>query len=403
MTETEAGSGRFLKNWIKSYIISRAKTEPSGRFHLWTAIMIISVCLGRKCTIQLGPELIFPNFYLIFVGPPASKKSTSIKYGAELLKEVTTIKFAPEAITRQQFFEELEAGSKTIQFSDGSILGYSSILVVAPELSVFMGDKKDLQRIADLCDMYDGRDQFIYKTKHSGCNFIANPSVWLWGATTPAWIEDSMPYLAVGGGLASRVVFVYAPGKAKAISLTDLEPFEPKLESQLIHDLTLIQEMKGSFQITPKGRETFKKWYIEVHPKIMPTDRRLLYFAERMPVMAIKLSMVISASQRDDMVITDQDILWSIRTLNELLPEMPMAFGGMGRNILGKQAQMVREMIKENKEIPKFLIMKTLRNEINEYDYQRIKLSLLGEKFIRLDYREHEEWLILTEGEEKNG
>lgn len=391
---------RIHSNFFQAYLEMVRKTEPSADYHLWVAVQLIASCLGRKCEVRFGPQTYFPNFYIILVGPPGARKGTSIGYGVKLLKNVKNITFAPDTVTRPQFMSELE-NANTIVNIDDTVLSHCSLLVVADELATFLGDN-DPQRIADLCRIYDGVELHEYKTKHSGSYYIPNPAVWLLGATTPNWIETCMPQLAVGGGITSRIVFVYSPKKDQHIPLTQMEEFDPKLTAELVHDLAIINEMQGSFFVDRSGDEIFDKWYLETYPKNQPEDTRLAYFMDRLPTHVAKLSMVASAARRDTMTITGTDVAMAIRMFDNILPNMAHALGGMGLNVLSRQTEMVRLLLKERGPLPKSVIMRSLRMHINEFDYVRVKMALSSEKFLQAKYDTglQEEVLIpLEEGE----
>jgi len=383
-------------NIFQAYLERVNDTEPSAHFHLWVAVQMIASCLGRKCEVTFGPQKYFPNFYIILVGPPGARKGTAINYGISLLKHVKPITFAPDASTRQQFFKELERAESIVHLGD-TVLSHCSLLVVADELAVFLGDN-DPQRLADLCRFFDGVELHEYKTVHSTTAYINNPSVWLLGATTPNWIEACMPQLAVGGGITSRVVFVYAPKKDKHISLTKMQSFDEKLEAQIVHDLSRVSEMQGPFFVNKSGDEAFDKWYTTIYPKMEPEDTRLVYFMDRLPAHVAKLSMVASAARRDDYTINASDVAMAVRMFNEIIPNMTHALGGMGLNVLSRQTEMVRLLLKERGPLPKSAIMKTLRMHLNEFDYVRVKMALASERFLvaHFDQQRGEEVLTPT-------
>jgi hypothetical protein len=385
---------RIHQNFFNAYLQMVSETEPSADYHLWVAVQLIASCLGRKCEVRFGPQKYFPNFYIILVGPPGARKGTAISYGASLVKNVKNLTFAPDTVTRPQFFQELENANTLVTLGD-TVLSHCSLLVVADELATFLGDN-DPQRIADLCRIYDGVELHEYKTKHSGSYYISNPAVWLLGATTPNWIETCMPQLAVGGGITSRIVFVYSPKKDKHIPLTQMKEFDPKLVAELIHDMRLINEMQGSFFVDKSGDEVFTKWYLDIYPKNQPEDSRLVYFMDRLPAHVAKLSIVTSAARRDTMTITGPDVAMAIKMFDAIIPHMTHALGGMGLNILSRQTEMVRLLLKERGPLPKSVIMKNLRMHINEYDYVRVKIALVSEKFLTAHYNQELKEEILT-------
>lgn len=114
---------RQLENWLHSYLSMVNQTEPPQRFHLWSAITILGAQLGRKCTIQLGPEMFFPNLYCILIGPPGVRKGTAIKYATDLLADMQGQEAcrAPDAVTKEQLIAEMEAAQESENI-DGKLL-----------------------------------------------------------------------------------------------------------------------------------------------------------------------------------------------------------------------------------------------------------------------------------------
>lgn len=377
------------------------ETEPCQFFHLWTAITIIGAMLGRKCEVKLGPEIFFPNLYTILIGPPGVRKGTAIKYGTDLLNEVEKVRRAPDAVTKEQLIGEFQDVQASVNIN-GNMLVHSSLLVIAPELVVFIKEN-DHERLGYLCQLYDGLDRFEYKTKTSTNYYAVNPCLWILGATTPNWIEIAMKQLGVGGGMTSRTVFVFSDKKGKHIAATDMPPFDPVLRSKLITDLAAIQQLTGRFEFTKEAEEIYKKWYHGEYLETGIDDGRFASYWERLPSMVIKVSMIVSASRRDDMIIKPSDTIQSIRMFREIHPQMPQAFGALGKNILGSQTEMVRNILRKRGKAYRHEILRTLRMHISDRDYFNIKNTLIAERFcIRATDQEVGDELLIWAEKPKN-
>ena len=370
---------RLLENWLQSYMDLVRATEPPSRFHLWTAITIIGAMLGRKCEVKLGPESLFPNLYTILVGPPGCRKGTAIKYGHSILKEIQKGTSAPDVVTKEQLIAEFELVQDSVNVN-GDMIVHSSMFVIAPELVNFIKEN-DYERLGYLCDLYDGRDDFIYKTKTSTNHHVVNPGLWILGATTPNWIELAMKQLGIGGGMTSRIICVYAATKGKHISITRMAPFDPVLKSKLVTDLAEIRRMAGQFTVSPEADDVYTDWYNGRYKETSIDDDRFGSYWERLPAMTIKTSMIISASKRDDRIITPTDIVQSIKMFEAIHPEMPQAFGGLGKNVLGSQTEMMRNILREKGRAYRHEILHTLRMHISVQDYERIRNTLIAERF----------------------
>jgi hypothetical protein len=387
---------RQLSNWITSYLQLVENTEPPQRYHLWTAITTIGAMLSRKCTIELGPETFFPSLYTVLIGPPGVRKGTAIKYMVnEILNHIKGFTMGPSAVTKEQLCVELET-AQTQENIDGSILTHSSLFIIAPELIVFMREN-DHERLGYLCDLYDGLTHFEYKTKTSGSNYIVNPGLWLLGATTPNWIEIAMKQLGVGGGITSRIIFVYSAKKGKHISITRMPGFDKSLQTALINDMAEIKQLSGKFHITNEADDTFTDWYDGRYKNTRIDDSRFASFWDRLPSMIIKVAMIVSAAKRSTMVVEAQDIVNSVRLLEHILPEMPQAFGGLGYSLLSSQTEAIRNVLREYGSATKSYILHYLRHNLSEWDYHRCRDTLCAEKFCSREFsREHgEEVLVL--------
>lgn len=382
MTVEYTKQGRELDNWVLSYLKMVDSTEPSQRYHLWTAITIVAAMLARKCTVRLGPELFFPNLYTVLIGPPGARKGTAIRYGVDLLQEVDNsgTAMAPDAVTKEQLVMEMGERDETVFLDGGKQIHHSSLFVIAPELVVFIKEN-DHERLGYLCQLYDGLDKFEYKTKTSKNVYINKPGLWILGATTPNWIEIAMKQLGIGGGMTSRTIFVYSRAKGKHIPATKLKPFDPELRSKLITDLATIKQLAGQFNFTSAADDTYSKWYEGSYRNTGIDDSRFASYWERLPSMVIKVAMVMSASRGSSMAIQAEDVVNSIRMFEKIHPEMPQSFGGLGQNIIGSQTEMVRALLREKGTCTKQFIMSTLRHNINYWDYERIVRSLLAERF----------------------
>lgn len=77
---------RRLGNWLTSYLELVKNTEPHTRFHIWVGLMLVATTLGRKTELVMGPEVIFPNLYIVLVSqsPEGSTYRCNANYSKTL-------------------------------------------------------------------------------------------------------------------------------------------------------------------------------------------------------------------------------------------------------------------------------------------------------------------------------
>ena len=80
----------------------------------------------------------------------------------------------------------------------------------------------------------------------------------------PLLLTTCLPKEAIGGGFASRVIFVYAAGRERRKPRRKLTSSEKKLTSNLVHDLCLINKMHGEFIFTLEAKKHYDKCYLDL-------------------------------------------------------------------------------------------------------------------------------------------
>ena len=323
---------RQVADWIDSYVDLTDNTEPPELYRRWVAISVVAAALQRKCRLRWGSLTFFPNMYIILVGPPGkARKGTAMKVGRQFLEDLG-IKMAAESITREALVRELqECNNSVLNPTEGTMETHSSLTIYSEELVVFLGHQ-NYQLMADLTDWYDCASQWVYRTKGSGTDNIIGVFVNLIGATTPDLIKTALPADAIGGGLTSRMIFVFEPRKGKIIPYPEWHPEQEVLRKKLLDDLERIHMLKGDFTASKAFIEMWKTWYTAQEDNPPFDDPRLAGFIERRPAHILKMCIGLSAAQGNSMVLQPHDLEKAIALLGRTELKMPQAFSGVGKN-----------------------------------------------------------------------
>lgn len=318
---------RMLDDWISSYMQYAKATEPPTSYHLWSAISLISACMQRKCKFPFGALTFYPNMYIALVGPPAARKGTAMNIAFPFLEKLN-VKVAAEAITREALIKELQMSSDNdLDLTTGKRTFHCSLTIWSQELAVFLGYNQ-MQLISDLTDWYDCKNKWTYRTKTMGTDEIVGVYVNLFGAITPDLIRATMPIDAIGGGLTSRIIFIFEWDKEKVVPFTSLDS---DLYPGLLHDLEQVRMMSGDFSFTSEMKELWIEWYTHHEEQLPFKDCKFDGYFQRRGNHVLKLSMIMSASRSNDMLITSSDLERAIMLLCEAEKNMANTFSGVGR------------------------------------------------------------------------
>lgn len=306
-----------------------AESESPDSYHLFCGLSALSSAVRRNVWLDQGIYALYPNLYIVLVGPPGRcGKSTAIRLARELLYGVPGVNIGPDSVTREELIQRLARTHSE---------GQSALTIHSTELSSLI-EPSGIKMIQFLTDIYDcdyaNPKGWQYATKGSGHDEIKNPFVTMLSATTPRYIADEMPEGVTDLGFTARIVFVYEEKERF------LNPFpkemDPDLTVALSKDLVHVSELKGQFRwnYDPEGKSTardvYKRFYKALYVKA-PDDHRVEGFHWRKRIHVLKLAMLCSMAEKDDLILTPADIQAAIDIIEMVEPKMARTFTAVGK------------------------------------------------------------------------
>lgn len=399
--------------FISTYLDYVSNTESPKLFHIWAAISGISAAMGRKCWLPMGTGEIFPNMYVILVGPPAVRKSTAFLIMTKLLRKYTSVRFAPDDTSGQRqgliaammnCKNENSDDEKIIQVlsaanepgsgksNDTTFADLSAALaevgslrldtrdprtmyIAASELNSVLGEG-NTALLTFLQKMWDG-DPYVYQLKTSS-HELKDALLGLIGATTPSQLALAMPPEAVGQGFTSRAIFVFADKKhSRKIPRPTLNLDVQEKLGELFTNVS--ENFTGAFSEAPEAAEALDELY---ERGIVISDPRFVHYADRRHTHLQKLSMSLAAS-RGENTIRKIDVKFADQLLLFTEQFMPEALGEYGMNKLGAAKQRLLDFLKTSDgPIPLGLLYGMLSRDMTQLDFKHTIVELHNAKKI---------------------
>jgi len=377
-------SKRLCKNWLKSYVHYCHDSEPPTKFQEWMGVSVISSALQRKCRLNWGSLVFYPNFYLVLVAPPGrARKGTAMAFARKFIDKMN-ISLISDTTSLQALIRRMSESTYTEESSEeGYFESHSSVTAFSPELAVFLGfANKEL--ISNLCNFYDCLDLFRYETISRDVEEVIGVFLTLIGATTPNQIKETMSTETIGIGLTSRIIFIYEERIKKRIVCPFFTLSEEgiALEKDLIEDLTKIRSLRGDFKVTKGFLQYWSDWYGNYPEESTLDPIHFGNYWERRPTHLFKLSMVMSAAESDDMIITEDHLKESIRFLEETEVKMPRTFQYAGEFSKAENLKRLMHFIAINEEVSKDILMKEFLMYMSEGDLDEYLQALKTADFI---------------------
>lgn len=352
MTTREAG------NWLRAYLEYTDDSESPENFHVWTALSCLAAVTRRRTWLHQGIYILFSNLFVALVGPPArTAKGTAMRAGRKLISEVPGVSLGPDACTVEELIR---------QFAESKIDNQCCMTIHSPEFSSLLEPSgvKMLQFLTDLYDCdYDSSKGWKYATKTSGKDTIVNPFLNVLFCTTPTYIADAMPDNIIGHGFTSRTVFVYEDRERKSVTFP--RHLDPTLRRALINDLNRIAGLGGEFrwddpnaaqvnlddpETWGSGRRAYHEFYMSL-AEAEPEDHRLQGYHWRKKIHVLKIAILLSLAERDELVLDEPVITAAVQLLHNLEASMARTFSAVGKYEFASDLERIGSLVARRGEV----------------------------------------------------
>lgn len=401
---------RMLTDFLDAYIEYTKDTEPVLNYHLWSAVSAIAGALERKVYIKWGHQEIYPNLYVVLVGPAGwARKGTAIDLIRPIMDEAG-IKLMSGAITMERLTQRLKSAIETYTDPTSNKIKFQcAVTFISPELQVFLRDKGgNVDLLARLTDLYDCPDPWVYDTKGQGTDFIQGPFFNLLAATAPEWIKSMLPDPAIGGGFTRRIIWVVEEDKrTKTFPTVDEE-----LKKKLINDLQVISLLAGQAKLSDDFLATYKDWY-EYQDKefregnLAIADPRFGGYCATRATILRKLSLILCTSESNNLIVERKHFERALRILEQAEKRMPRAFQSMGQARYADAVEKIFSFIHKKKKVSKAEVLRWLYRDIDESTYNIVVNTLLRMEVIEVITEKkgkadkYNEFLVLKKGAEE--
>jgi energy-coupling factor transporter ATP-binding protein EcfA2 len=343
-------SGRKLRSWLAGFMEFTDGLVSPASMRMWSGLSTIAAALSRRVNTHIQSQELYPNMYVLLVGPPGVGKSNAAIAARGIIQKVQSIRLSPEASSKRALIAELDKAQTNVQINN-PLSGLMASLYAQVEEFAVLVHPQDREFMVALARLYDSRDVFEYKTMHVGEHHIEKACLNLLGCCTRGYLKEAWTRDVLEAGLPARMVMVYSEEviRRELFDATDilegLGPERELLRDALVHDLEKITHLYGRYGWEEEAKKTLRDWYAAGMPP-RPGDSRLIHYCNRRLVHVVKLSMVVAASKGDELVVTLEDFVAAKEILLGAEREMPTALAILGENPLVAQMDLAIKIIR---------------------------------------------------------
>ena len=383
---------RVLPDWLTAWEEYFSNSPCPTLFRRWTGISLLAGAMERKCWVYSMEKDLYPNLYIILVSPPAGGKSFLIEAVGEFWNKIGQHHVAPDSISRASLADELKDAERHIVRVGETTYSFNSLLIAAEELGTLL-ISYDNELISTFCKLYDCSSYGERKRGKDIKYTLENPQLNFLSGTTPVQLSYLLPEGAWRQGFMSRTIVVYSGeivyGKLKLYEGSkdaSLKASNDKIKRNLMHDLKIIGNTFKKFVWNRESAGIMEEWY-ESGGEPTPDHPNLLGYCARRGVHLLKLCMVASISDSDDMVITVEHFQRAQSWMIEAEHYMPDIFKAMSH---GGDGELIKECwhffykiyIKKQEPIKQYRLVRFLEERAPAHSVERIlNLMVMGHTF----------------------
>ena len=331
----------------------------------WGFYFLISSCLQRRVWTSQGINAIYPNLFMLLVGPPACGKSRLISMVSDILQDKELLimskdkkhtapifPYAADSITAEALSQYLaQECTKIFQREDGSDYIHASCTMLVEELGVFL-KKRTEHTVNMLNQLYDARN-YRYYTKAKGKDNVQNVCLSLVAGTTPSFIRECFNENLISQGFTSRFVVVYQEQPRFLRQFTGFEDKHMKARAELVQHVKKLSKRCGPIPMSEECAAYHKERYESgsyINNRINSSPKLDMYYA-RKNIHLQKLALAIQMGKLAESKEIDVD---SFKQAEKFIAEteifMHLSYDLTGRNVIHEFTRKLSDYINSKPE-----------------------------------------------------
>jgi len=350
-------------------------TDIPDTFIIWSALSLVGAALKNNVYFQIGTYTLYPNMFIVLVGPPGVGKGASMSILEQMIidtKPNQVVNMLSDRITAERIIERISDGWSTApQLKNMQlVLGKNdhNCLLFSSEIRVLLGAS---DWMLEFLEEAWSKTTYEYQTKNKGNVAIDNMCCSLLAASVPDFLRNvnREAHMVITGGFSSRCLFIYAENPSKDLPFP--EPLKKNLKSKalydnLILDLQEIGTLRGEFVIDTGARLRFEA-FLRLNRAASSKDdsEAVANFRARIKAHVLKLAMIFSVSRDNTLHISEMDMINAIAEVQKILVSLSKLFRGAGEGMDAAVTARVQDFIEKYGRVSKKEIFKALHRHLN--------------------------------------
>lgn len=304
------------------------RSEAPATFHRWTLAGSIGALLGRNVYLPFGNGMIYPNQFVMLMGPPGARKGTALSYSKTLLRGMGFNRFAKDRTSKERFLMDMKQfdDMHEMKEEDLEVLRLdapSESFIMSGEFVDFVGPANDMFLMM-LTNLWDNLPEYEHPKIQGKSIFVDKPVVNLLSGATPQTFSMAVPPESLETGFLSRMILVH--GDPTGVKVPWPPVPDKEVAAVLKDHLSDIRRLAGTITVNRGAWLLAEKIY---DAEIPVDDIRFRHYMQRRHTHLLKLAIVMCCSELR-YEVEEQDLIRANTMLALAEKNMPRAMGEFG-------------------------------------------------------------------------
>ena len=356
-------------------------------FRLWSAIHAVGAAVERRVWTDFGRNRLYPNLFVLLVGPPGTGKTQAIEPIVDLLRKSGSVTIAPNDVSKQSLLDALKGAARGSLYN-GRPFDYHFLALVVRELANFMS-KYDLELTGLLTDLFDcPAVNEERKRSHDKGAALTNPGISFIIGTATENLGKTVSTEMWGSGFMARVIMVFSAEEIIPTDMFSAIPTDDRVAEALQVGLRRLGERLGPMIWSPDAQRLLREFRL-VQREGAPMHNRLTHYTTRRWLHLAKLCMIAALSDERPNVLPE-DYYMALNWLLAAEADMPEIFKDMVSHEDGAIHEELRQHcfllhMKTRKPVHASVLYGFLHNKVASHNVQRIiDVAVAAGFFIRV-------------------
>jgi len=365
-------------------------------YRRWTALVLVAAILDRRVYTSIRPGLIlFPNLYVLLVGPSGRGKTPPIIAARDLLETQPHVGLAPDYTSYQAFIKALADRAAMVDQEEAMPRRRATMTLMLSEWAAFM-NKPDNAHLAIMSHVFDCND-FKADVLCRELNNAENLYVNICAGVVEDWFAEGMPATSFKQGFMQRVLLIFEPALPAGKDSTppyecsldaDPEVARHKFIEKMWPHLEKLAAVRGFVPWAPEALAEFNTWKEAGWPPV-PEDTMLEGYTTRRDLFVGKIALLHAVSRHpgeQTILLKDYQDAKKILLVAEI--NMPRALTAAGGNIyqlrmLAIASYVEKRYIQTKRYVPEWEVCQRLGNLVPPHLLRTILNEMINQQMIR--------------------